>query len=408
MKFHSWMIDKKINGINFGLEMTMQEYAELAEGIIERNELQRKRVRESGKIYQLLKKDLLDGCVMPPIVLAITEKYGAKASGAITKATENNALDEALQKEFQELIGAAVEDKELLILDGLQRTFTIRQCIMEARSKGQLQEFEKKGLRAEVYVGLSKTGILYRMLTLNTGQTPMSFRHQLEILYHDYLEREPVEDGIRVVREVEEAKPQDLGSYKFSDVIDMFYAFSTETAVSYDRQALVAQLKELEFLEDFLQGQDDFWVLAVLYHRFVCHLNDLGQEWKYEMPEDEARQVERPFGRAVPSVFARVQPMTGFGAECKRLMKRKGLTRVSELNSLVDGSRFKGTGPDESLSNLIFVLDQIAGKAKKIGDAQRAYFQLCFRELFTEESDSFQDLSACWVTGQGKYEALYG
>ncbi len=408
MKFHSWMIDKKISGINFGIEMTMKEYVELAGSIFERNELQRKKVRESGKIYQLLKKDLLDGCVMPPIVLAITEKFGARASHAITKAIESNALDDGLKRDFEELISGAVKEKELLILDGLQRTFTIFQCMIEALDKGELEDFSRKCLRAEVYVGLSKAGILYRMLTLNTGQTPMSFRHQLEILYHDYLEREPAEDGIRVVREVEAGRAKGLGSYRFSDVIDMFYAFSTETAVSYDRQALVAQLRELEFLEDFLPGQDDFWALAVLYNRFVYHLSELNPEWEYTEPKEEARKVLRPFGMTVPSLFARVQPMTGFGAECKRLMKRKGITRIRDLDGLVDGFGFKGTGPDESFSNLIFVLDQITGKAKKIGDAQRAYFQLCFRELFTEESDSFQDLSACWVTGQGKYEALYG
>lgn len=35
----------------------------------------------------------------------------------------------------------------------------------------------------EIYFKINRFGNLYRMLTLNTGQTPMSLRHQIEILY---------------------------------------------------------------------------------------------------------------------------------------------------------------------------------------------------------------------------------
>ena len=82
--------------------------------------------------------------------------------------------------------------ENLIILDGLQRTYTILELIEELKSEEDNQEELSKvlsnSIRIEVFLGINKIGILYRMLTLNTGQTPMSIRHQIEILYSDYSE----------------------------------------------------------------------------------------------------------------------------------------------------------------------------------------------------------------------------
>ncbi len=72
-----------------------------------------------------------------------------------------------------------------------------------------------------------------------------------------------------------------------------------------------------------------------------------------------------------------------------------------------DTVAFLDAESNTSLSQLIVILDQIGSRAKKVGEAQRAYFELAFRELLNPDSDSYRNLSACWLNAQQKYNSLY-
>lgn len=113
--------DYRINSINLYVETTFGEYLSFADQIIKNNELQRKRVKTSKSVYSLLKDDLKKGCVMPPLVLAVTK-------------TDVIDADEIDEEELLEYIKENTDD--VLILDGLQRTYTL----LDARS-----EMEKAG-----------------------------------------------------------------------------------------------------------------------------------------------------------------------------------------------------------------------------------------------------------------------
>lgn len=406
MEFHSWLLDKKIKGLNISADIKIGDYAELAEKILEKNELQRKRVVAKGKPYVLLRRDILDGCVMPPIVLAVSESYKSKLNEIITQALEEDELTEELKKAVGESIDKAVSDAELLILDGLQRTYTIQQSINDAKESGRLGELNARCIRVEIYAGLSKTGILYRMLTLNTGQTPMSFRHQIEMLYHDYLDNENLPDGIKIYREVDEKRTRGRGVFKYSDVVDMFYAFSTGTAKSLDKQTLVTQLAELNFLESFSPKNDEMLELLKVYNSFLARIVVESGDWHATPKYLEDENVDRPFGTDVPSVFEKVQPMTAFGAECKRLLQQGQIESISDLNGLIDNIEFITNDPTESMDQLVVIIDQAGKTASKIGPAQREIFQFSFRALFNENSDSYLDLSGCWLEGQSRHKSL--
>lgn len=405
MQFNSWLIDRKILGINVSIDMTIGDYIGFAADILSKNELQRKRVRSRGKVYELLRKDLLEGCVMPPIILAVTEEFGKNIQDNINRCIEARSISSNDYEAFSNFIREAIEKKEMIILDGLQRTYTIEQSLEDAKRQGTSDDFLSLKIRTEVFLGLKKLGILYRMLTLNTGQTPMTFRHQIEILYHDYLDKDSLPDGIKVKQEVEGNVSREIGNYKYQDVVDMFYAFSTGTPKSFDKQALVTQLKEMDFLEDYKPEQDELLALLLAYNKLVSLINDLSTDWRIDKSDTEI-SVERPFGTNVASVFNKVQPMAGFGAECKRLMKQNKIQRISDVEHFIGNCKFNGD-PHEALNQLIKILDEIAESAKKIGDEQRAYFQLCFRQLLNDETDTFQDLSSCWLAAQEKFGVLY-
>lgn len=410
MEFTSRLIDKKIMGVNVGADMTIAEYLKFAPGILDKNEYQRRRVKSSGKTYDLLRKDLIQGCVMPPIILAVTNAYGSELETLVSDSMANGQNFDGWAK-IEGFIRQAATDGELLILDGLQRSLTI-EGIGSGRdvelNQAEKEAFLNHKIRVEVYVGLSKTGILYRMLTLNTGQTPMSFRHQLEILYYDYVDNNALPEGISILKEADEKRARGGGRYKYADVVDMFYAFSTGSPMPYDKQALVGELREINFLESYTYrpGGDDMKTLLILYHDFITKIRDLAGDWGTAGDEDGG-PVIRPFGTNVPSIFARPQPMAGFGAECKRLVSNGVVENIDLLKQIIPKLYFSSE-PSTALDQLLQVLDQIAKKAKRIGDAQRLYFQIAIRALLLPSSESYLDLSRCWLKGQENYEMMYG
>lgn len=405
MQFSSWLYDSKVRGINVGIVMTIGDYWDVGREIIDENEFQRRRVSAKGKPYQLLQRDLIDGCVMPPVILALRQESSARLSSLLTPDLSSEVIGQ-LEAE----ICNAFANKQLLILDGLQRTFTIGECFYQlADDPIALSAFRSQKMRLEVYLGLNKMGILYRMLTLNTGQTPMSFRHQIEMLYGDYLDAKSLPAGIAVVREADNLRARGAGKYKYADVVDMFYAFSTGKPESMDRPTLVSKLAELDFLDEYRVGDEDLQSLLIVYNEFVRHLESLTNDWVFDGDRLRLQMadaiVERPFGRNVASIFERVQPMTAFGAECKRLVRQGQVRRISDVGGLINSLYFSGE-PAASLDTLVLVLDEAQKKASKIGTAQREIFQYSFRALLNENSDEYRDLTECWISGQQKFESL--
>jgi hypothetical protein len=408
MKFYSRLSDGKISGVNIGAEMTIGEYLEFLPNILENNPYQRRRVSSSGKTYDLLRADLIKGCVIPPIILGVTEQHEAELRPMIERVSKDENDEDGWLK-IEAVVKKAVDEDDVIILDGLQRSLTmkgIEDDYPDHITEAEYQGFMRNKIRVEFYAGLSKPGILYRMLTLNTGQTPMTFRHQLEILYFDYIDNDALPEGITVLKETDDARARGERKYKFSDVIDMFYAFTTGSPMPFNRQALVSELRELDFLEDFSNtaDRDDMRVLLVLHSNLMTRAAYCAGNWR-ALDEDEGGPT-RPFAPNLTSALSRTQPMTGFGAECKRMLKTGSIQSLDEISGMIDQLHFSGD-VDDALNGMLTILDQIAKKAKRIGDAQRIYFQLVFRALFQPESDCRFDLSACWLKAQENYELLH-
>jgi hypothetical protein len=76
MKIKSIFEDRKVSALSILIEISIKDYLSLAKVIYNKNKFQRKRVKNSKSVYSLLKADILEGCVMPPIVLAYTRDKG--------------------------------------------------------------------------------------------------------------------------------------------------------------------------------------------------------------------------------------------------------------------------------------------------------------------------------------------
>lgn len=233
MKAVSCLPDSRINAHNVLVEIALGEYEGLISGVLDKNIFQRRRVRSSKTVYSLLRADLTKQCVIPPVVLALTSDV------ADFDANDLSNFGQILTR----------HQADLVILDGLQRTYTILDLLSDLRDKGDeatLAEVEDYKLRVEVYIGINRLGILYRMLTLNTGQTPMSLRQQIEILYLDYLDTEI--DGVELIREVDGRNATGVQQYNFKEIVEGFNAYLDRDELPIDKADILENISSLEKL----------------------------------------------------------------------------------------------------------------------------------------------------------------
>lgn len=368
--------DSRIGCKNFLLEMSINEYYSIAQNILKNNEYQRRRVKSSSTVYSLLKDDLRLGCIMPPIVLALTQ--------------EVNSGDDVT-----EII--KLHKDQIIILDGLQRSYTIRDLVKEIGENLQEVGALSNPIRIELYTGINKFGILYRMLTYNTGQTQMSTRHQIEIIYSDYIGKE--KDGIRFIREIDDATPRKLGEYKFRDMVDGFTSYLERDYLSIERIDILNSIKSLQELTKENPKAEIFDVFTNCYHGIILKLNELAGNWT---PNKEEFGLERVFASNMVSMFNKSQPLTGFGAAIGKLIDQKTYENIDAIYDRINDSN-----PTEVIAGLDMLIDKmdvVRNNAKKIGNDQRLFFFHFFRGLLDQEAESFMNVKFAVEYAYRQYE----
>lgn len=363
------LLDKKVNSLNIQFVIDIGSYAELASNIIDNNPYQRNRVSKSGSIYNLLKEDILKECIIPPIVLASTSTLRPGRS-------HDELLDEVLE-----------EFGNLKILDGLQRSLSIIDVYNNNREHFDGLD-QKYMIRVEAYLSISDSGILYRMLTLNTGQTPMTLRHQLEILFSKYID-EGV-DGVTILREVDEAAVRTINAYRFSDLIEGYTSFLERNELPIDRFDILQTVRTIKFISDESAEKIEFTDFVNSYRALSLAFDNHFAGWRYPDDVDEdLRTNVNPFGREVYKIFNKSQPLTGFGAAIAELMGSGVITGLNDIDDLVPRLVFG----DNDLLRLNKYLDDIREESKKIGNGQRIYFKLFFKYLLDRDGSSYLNVS---------------
>lgn len=377
MEIINKVFDNRIKALNCLIEINIKDYYDLSTQILELNPFQRRRVKSSSTVYSLLKNDILQGCVIPPIVLAHSN------------FKDNLEIQKLEDSKIKDLIDG--EKDKLIILDGLQRTYTIKDLIEELTLKADSENLEKvlnRNIRIEIYLGIDKIGILYRMLTLNTGQTPMSIRHQIEILYSDYLNI-PIE-GITLITETEEKKVQNINEYNFKDIVEGFNSYLERDYLTIDRFDILDNIKSLEKLSKENQSRDLFLEFIDVYHKLSTFFNNNAPNWEFE-ESNEKKMSGQPFVKKIDKLFGKSQVMTGFGSAIGKLIDLGVLENIKDISPLIDEINLENF--ENSLQELMYNVDFIRVGAKKIGNEQRMFFHFLFRELFDKKGDAYLDFT---------------
>ena len=271
-------------------------------------------------------------------------------------------------------------------MDGLQRSYTIRDVVIDYEA-GKLSEEESNPLdnlvRVEIYTGINKLGILYRMLTLNTGQTRMTTRHQIEIIYSDYKTNCQV-PGVKLISEVDGNTPRRLGDYHFRDVIEGFTSYIQEDYLTMDRMDILDNVKDLERLAKVTKEENPFDDFLKAYHHFVCKINDC---FGGELNVEEMNLSSNPYAVTAIGLFNKSQSMTGFGNAVSSLKSLGVIDSFNDVDAAID--KIIERSVENGLYRIVGCLDSLREMAKKIGNDQRLYFYRFFRRLLDKEGAEF-------------------
>lgn len=377
--------DGRIEAYNVMTQMTLKEYFELVKDSMDKNDLQRAKVPSSKNIYSLLKEDLVMGCVIPPIVLSIFSVFDADMDDE--KQVENYILG---------------NKQKLIILDGLQRTFTIQEIYNAYIHDAESSVLDNK-IRVEVYLGLNREGVLYRMLTLNTGQTRMSLRHQIEMIYQDLLINNS-EEGLRFIKDTEKDNKKKCEVFYFSEAVDAFTSFLNSDYLQLTREKILVSIETFSDLTKLKNNRDAFVDLLTLYSQFLTMaercLGDREEDIKLWAEEQGIKPI---FGTNAINIFNKSQSMTGFGAAVAKLLEFESYVEIQDISEAFEGidkqDFYEGT------TNLLSYLDWIRNHSSKIGNSQRCYFYFFFRKFLDKDNkETYKKAGTAALEAKKSYE----
>jgi hypothetical protein len=175
---------------------------------------------QSKKFYSRLRKDIITGCIMPPITLAFVDSDQASVLDArnIEYFVNNNI-------------------KQGYILDGMQRLNTLKDAAEDS-------SFDyNRPLYMNIIVAERYDLLLYRMITLNNGQKPMTARHQIEMLTKGVIDTSGL--TIEVVTEKETEGTKIHGAFRRSDVVESYIAYFTDSVNNQNSKIIESKLDEI-------------------------------------------------------------------------------------------------------------------------------------------------------------------
>lgn len=182
--------------------------------LMDKLDFQRNPLRKS--FYERLEHDILNCCIMPNITIAIKVKNPVESNQEIDETFLNNNLCNAF------------------ILDGIQRLNTMQRVSTD-------EAFPKnRPLYCNILICDSMDRLLYRMITLNNGQKPMTTRHQIEILASNLFDFDKL--AILAVSEKDKGKRKTKQEDSMSkEVLIKGYLAYVSGSINIDNQKIIEE-----------------------------------------------------------------------------------------------------------------------------------------------------------------------
>lgn len=216
--------------------------------LIDKLKIQRKLLE--NKIYKRLENDLKVGCIMPPITVAFISEENLQNPHEIKNYINQNI-------------------KNAFILDGIQRLSTLNRISKEIH-----QDVLDRGIiTLNILICPSMDNLLYRMITLNNGQKPMTPKHQIEILTTN----DPIFNSLEM-RLTTEREGYTKDTISRADIVKAYLAYISNSTNIDNNKIIESKLEELiaeNIMTSFDDKEVDFTDIIKLISSFIDNDDEL-------------------------------------------------------------------------------------------------------------------------------------
>lgn len=345
-------------------QASVSSYLALIGANFDEFEIQRRRVYH--KAYERMKADIISGTLLPPITLAVKKDF---IEHHLAHINDPSTIEKALNLPNQ-----------VNILDGLQRTH-----ILSDISRSGHEFKAEQTILLEFWLESNVNNLIYRIIVLNSGQKPMSMRHQIELLFSatkdNLKEKIP---GIEIFTERDEARRTRAEKYSLERLAVSYYAFITKST-EIDKENIIAQ----KIIEEKILAEGEE-ALGEKFSSFVHYLQ------KFCLLDREIFRIYPPetiswFGseNLMLSFFSSI---SSFSADSHKAV------RINEaLDKLYQQLSISEIGNDVlGYKDYLTVVQGLPARKTNIGYATRKYLSNVFKEFFREAGD--KNISDIWAT----------
>lgn len=362
--------DSRVNGYSISTVVTITEYLDwfIRYGLPNKLEDQRPvmKTRSANMIRRRLVDDLQQGAVIPPIVLGFTDDIKGDLNSDIIEDILNNHISQAT------------------VIDGMQRSEALRLASEEKAAIGD------NPLRLEIWITPNAISLIYRMLVLNTGQTPWDVKRQMEVVYKPLVEEcEHAVQGIVINRKNDNARRRNGGEYTANSIVELFLAFSSKKEIINTADKLADDFTRLDVtkMTSSPERSNIFYKCMNMLYLFDKAIS------KYNGANDEKIEGDKIYSgmdlftqmpAKIGFIVALAQSILGRTGTDKPIGEQdKNLNRISkDFHTFY--TKIEAMNNEELGNFLAFGVlnDVLKGLSiRKIGDEQRRFFTVGFEAL---------------------------
>lgn len=342
-------------------QMPIVEYLALVGNDFDQFQIQRK--RQHHKAYNRMKSDLKQGALLPPITLALDPDDVESVLPLLEPFKKSDVAEK-------------ISSLHLNILDGLQRTFILKDLLAE-----DVVFTPEHKVLLEFWLEDKLEHLIYRIIVLNAGQKPMSMRHQIDLLVSTLKTRfESQVAGLELFSERDGARRSRPRKFPLDKIAMGYHAFTTQSP-EVKRENIVAQ----ELVDSELLDSDESTLFAT-YNAFTKYLSF------YSQLDDHLCRI---YDGSVPSLptglswLGSENTINAFFAAVSQLIRNPSLKeRVdTTLAQIIAQLETQNTGDDPmGLFALQKVLEGFNSKKVNVGFATRKLLMNGFKEIFRDSA----------------------
>jgi len=381
--------DKKSQCLSIITNIKLSEYLSLTEeaynndGAID-GQRKAQTSKSALRIRKQMMSDFLDGGVLPPVVIGITDP-------------ELN--DETTLKSYEGLISLLTESRhEMSIIDGMQRTT----AMIEAVNNDPLKKICEREIRIEVWIAQSITKLIYRMLVLNTGQLPWSLRRQLEVVM------QPIKKEIgasipelRMISANDGGRRTTPGEFQADKILELFLIFGTRTQKVDNRDLISDEFVKLDFIDSASKSE--------ILTDFISILSRI-VDFDIVLSKVKSEDLNARFSKGI-DLFTSQPALAGLicalamkiygrpGTDYDKNRQKSNYLKINEgLGNFITELATKS---EDQLTEFVrfetlnTILSSRSSPNTKIGDMERNYFKDAFTVLIDEGFD-INNMDVCW------------